>query len=227
LGKPDSKKRRGLSGHLLNVALFAVLAYAVVRPGGPLDTNLAERAEQRHFEKLAQEHWNVLAATSARLGGGEDSSLPIIVEFGDYECPFCRRSYLQMQRVLARYPDVTVGFRHYPLDRIHGRAETAARAAICAEVQGQFQAMHSVLLESNDWRDLNDWTALAEQVGILDLGEYERCLTGRMVEEKLAEDRRLAELLEVTGTPTYFYKYGARVGYLDEDQLIELVENAR
>jgi len=73
-----------------------------------------------------------------------------------------------------------------PLDRagVHG-AETAARAAICAEVQGQFQAMHSVLLESNDWRDSNDWTALAKQVSIR---QYERCLTGRMAEEKLAED---------------------------------------
>jgi hypothetical protein len=61
----------------------------------------------------------------------------------------------------------------------------------------------------------------------LDLGENERCLTGRMVEERLAEDRRLAELLGVTGTPTYFYKYGAHLGYVDEDRLLELIERSR
>lgn len=225
--KPNSKKRRGLSGHLLDVALVVVLAYVVVRPGSALHTYLTEREVQKHFENLAQEHWHVLAATSARLGGGENSSLPTIVEFGDYECPFCRRSYQEVKGVLAKYPDLTVGFRHYPLDTIHGRAEAAARAAVCAEAQGRFQEIHSVLLESSEWRDSHDWTALAEQVGVPDVGQYERCLTGKMAQERLAEDRRLAELVQVTGTPTYFYKYGAHVGYLDAERLMGLVENAR
>lgn len=227
MGERTAHKKQGLSGQLLNVALFAVLAYVVVRPGSALHTYRAEREEQKHFENLAQQHWYVLAATSARLGGEGNSSLPVIVEFGDYECPFCQRSYQQVKGVLERYPDVTIGFRHYPLGSVRGRAEAAARAAICAEAQGRFQEMHSVLFESSGRQESDDWTALAERVGVPDMGRYEECYMGTMAENRLAEDRRLAELLGVTGTPTYFYKYGAHLGYADEDRLLELIERSR
>lgn len=150
-----------------------------------------------------------------------------LIEFGDYECPFCRRSHPALQNLIAANPGLTVGYRHYPLNDIHPVADAAARAAICAEFQGRFPEIHSLLLTTTDWADAKDWARLAERVGISDLAEFRRCLTSEAVVQRLEEDRALAEALGVTGTPTFFYRYGSRRGYLDEVQLTELLESTR
>lgn len=150
-----------------------------------------------------------------------------LIEFGDYECPFCRRSHPALQNLIAANPGLTVGYRHYPLNDIHPVADAAARAAICTEFQGRFPEIHSLLLTTTDWADAKDWARLAERVGISDLAEFRRCLTSEAVVQRLEEDRALAEALGVTGTPTFFYRYGSRRGYLDEVQLTELLESTR
>ena len=156
-----------------------------------------------------------------------DASTAMIIEFGDYECPFCRDSHADLEAVLASYPDATIGFRHYPLTAIHPKAEAAARAAICAEEQGRFAQLHSLLFESTDWRDTGDWKTLAEKAGVDDMVSYEDCLQGEAAGRRLEEDMRLGDALGVTATPTFFYQFGRHVGYATEDQLVELIELSR
>lgn len=87
--------------------------------------------------------------------------------------------------------------------------------------------MHSLLFESSDWRETGDWQAMAKQANVPDLGSFEECILDEATQERLVEDRRLAEALEVTGTPTFFYRFGAHVGFLNEEQLHKLVESQR
>lgn len=217
-----SKKKASVSDHLFNAGLLVVLVYVVSLPGSPLRTRLGAWRADAHLSDLAKRNWTILAATSARLDSA-DARPPIIVEFGDYECPFCRRSHPALEKLLESNPEVTIGFRHYPLSDVHPRAEGAARAAICAEAQGRFLGMHALLFESSEWQETGDWRLLAEEAGVPDLTEFVRCLSGDAVQKRLEEDRRLAEVLEVTATPVFFYRFGAHLGYLDQDQLAELV----
>ncbi len=221
-----SKNKASVSDHLFNVGLLVVLIYVVTLPGGQLRTRLGAWRAQAHLSDLAEDNWGTLAVTSARMGSGP-ARAPVIIEFGDYECPFCRRSHPHLKALVESDLEVTIGFRHYPLSAIHPKADGAARAAICAESQGRFVGMHSLLFESSEWQDTGDWRSLAEEAGVPDLTGFVRCLSGEAVEKRLEEDMRLAEALEVTGTPVFFYQFGAHVGYLDADQLVDLLESRR
>ena len=128
---------------------------------------------------------------------------------------------------MESHPEVTIGFRHYPLTAIHPKAEAAASAAICAEEQGRFPQLHSLLFESSEWRDTGDWRTLAEMADVADLVSYERCLRGEVVGRRLEEDMRLGDALGVAATPTFFYQFGGHVGYANEEQLLELIERSR
>ena len=220
------KKETSWSGHLLNLGLLAVLLYAISLPGGPLRTRLAAWRAQARLSVLVEEHWQALAATSARMDT-VDANTSMIIEFGDYECPFCRDSHAHLKAVLESHPDATIGFRHYPLTAIHPMAEAAARAAICAEEQGHFPQLHSLLFESTEWRDIGDWKTLAEKAGVDDLVLYEDCLGGEATGRRLEEDMRLGEALGVTSTPTFFYRFGGHIGYANEEQLAEMIERSR
>ena len=211
------------SGHLLNIGLVAVLVIVVFLPESPLRTRFAAWRAQTRLSVLVDEHWQALAATSARMDTTA-ASAAMIIEFGDYECPFCRDSHAHLEAVMESHPEVTIGFRHYPLTAIHPKAEAAASAAICAEEQGRFPQLHSLLYESAEWRDTGDWRALAERAGVSDLAAYERCLGSEAAEQRLEEDMRLGDVLGVTSTPTFFYRSGAHVGFANEEQLRELVE---
>ena len=227
MGKGDKdKKETSWSGHLLNLGLLAVLLSVVFLPESPIRTRLAAWRAQARLSVLVEEHWQALAATSARLDT-VDASSAMIIEFGDYECPFCRDSDAQLEAVMESHPNVAIGFRHYPLTAIHPKAVDAARAAICAEEQGRFQQVHSLLFGSTEWREIGGWKTLAENAGVADLASYESCLMGEAAGRRLEEDMRLGEALGVTSTPTFFFQFGRYVGYATEEQFLELIEQSR
>ena len=225
MGRRDKKETRW-SGHLLNLGLLAVLLFVVFLPESPIRTRFAAWRAQVRLSALVEEHWQALASTSARMDT-VDASTAMIIEFGDYECPFCRDSHAHLEAVMESHPDATIGFRHYPLTGIHPKAEEAARAAICAEEHGRFPQLHSLLFESTEWRETGDWTALAEKAGVGDVVSYERCLGGEAAGRRLEEDMRLGDALGVTATPMFFYQFGGHVGYANQEQLVELIERAR
>lgn len=102
-------------------------------------------------------------------------------------------------------------------------AEGAARAAICAEFQGRFRQMHSLLMETSEWQEDGEWVSLARWAEVPDVDEFETCLGGNRVERRLLEDRELADALGVTATPTFFHRSGAHVGSIDGERLNGLV----
>lgn len=173
-----------------------------------------------------EENWERLAGTTSRIHAGDGGPVWLF-EFGDYECPFCRRVHPVLEKLAAQNPRVTIGYRHYPLSNIHPKAEDAARASVCAEKQGRFQQMHSLLMTATDWNETEDWVALAEQAAVPDLAAFRECVSDEAVEKRLEEDKRLGEALGVTVIPTFFYRFGMQRGYVDEEQLAELLHVAR
>jgi Na+/H+ antiporter NhaA len=126
-----------------------------------------------------------------------------VVEYGDFECPYCGRAEPAVRELLAAFGDVRYVWRHLPLTDVHPRADAAAEAAEAAADQGAFWEMHDVLLDHQDALRASDLAGYAEQLG-LDLGQFEEALRRRTGAARIAEDVDSADLSGVSGTPTFF-----------------------
>jgi protein-disulfide isomerase len=144
------------------------------------------------------------AAPSASAGGAK-----VLVEFSDYECPFCARAHAQLAGLRAARPDLKIVRRHFPLDAacnpalkrsIHPGACELARAAICADAQGRFAAMDDALFANQT--DKQPVARLAAQIG-LDVPRFEACLGSPETARRLSADIADAIKLDVRATPSY------------------------
>jgi protein-disulfide isomerase len=140
------------------------------------------------------------------LGGpqrGPSTAKVTIVEFTDFQCPFCGRVIPTLDQLLRDYPtDVRILFRHSPLP-FHNRAAPAAEAAVAAEMQGKFWEMHDKLFaeQSDLARPALELHAL--QLG-LDLKAFRAALDSHAGKARVDDDLALGRQLGVTGTPTFF-----------------------
>jgi len=138
------------------------------------------------------------------------ASAPVtIVEFSDFQCPFCRKTLPELDRVLAAYPrEVRLVYRHFPLDALHPRARLAAQAAECAGSAGRFWEYHDLLFSYEDFSP-SALRKAAEVVG-LDVPRFEQCLGDERTRSKVAVDVDAGTRAGVSGTPTFFIN-GQRV----------------
>ena len=127
-----------------------------------------------------------------------------IVEFSDFECPYCAQLLRALEEVKEQYADtVRIVYRHYPLTGLHPHAWKAAEAALCAGEQGQFWPFHDLMFEEQGVLGVPDLKAKAVRIG-LDRHEFDRCLdSGRHYETVLA-DVRAGDAVGVSGTPALF-----------------------
>ena len=135
--------------------------------------------------------------------GGPDA--PLILEYGDYECPYSRLAFRQIQRVERELGDgVRFAFRHFPLTRIHEHAQAASLAAEAAAMQGRFWEMHELLFHRQKALGDDDLRAYAGELG-LDLERFDADRAGPVASERIRRDVEAAVASgEVHGTPTLF-----------------------
>ncbi|MCZ6465150.1 MAG: thioredoxin domain-containing protein [Proteobacteria bacterium] len=127
-----------------------------------------------------------------------------IIEFSDYQCPYCSRAEPTVQEVLERYPDrVRLVFRHLPLDSIHPQARGAAEAAACAEQQGRFWDFHEQLFANQRALGADALRGYAEGLG-LDLAAYDECVADPEVKARVQTDVDEANALGIRSTPAFF-----------------------
>ena len=126
-----------------------------------------------------------------------------IIEFSDFQCPYCQRALATVGEVLAKYPeDVRIVYRHLPLDRIHPNARPAAEAAACAEEQGQFWAYHDKLFQNNRALGKEDLLRYATEAG-LDATRFQACFDERRFKDKVEADLQAARAVGISGTPAF------------------------
>jgi len=145
------------------------------------------------------------------LRGAVDAPV-ILVEYGDFECPYCGRAEPAVRDLLKEFGDVGYVWRHLPLSDVHPHAQLAAEAAEAAAAQGAFWEMHDLLLDHQDALDPDDLMRYAEQLG-LDLERFEDDVMTHAGTARVADDVDSADLSSVSGTPTFFVNgrrhYGA------------------
>jgi diadenylate cyclase len=149
-----------------------------------------------------------------------------LVEYGDFECPYCGRTYPVVKELRERMGDrMRFVYRHFPLDSVHPRARHAAEAAEAAAAQGRFWEMHDLLYENQD--DLDDAAMRRHATWLgLDLERFENDLAERRHASRVREDRLDGERAGVDGTPTFFVNGARYEGSLDLEGLLAAVEEA-
>jgi Na+/H+ antiporter NhaA len=149
-----------------------------------------------------------------------------LVEYGDFECPYCGRAEPVVRELLREVGDVRYVWRHLPLNDVHPHAQMAAEAAEAAANQGAFWEMHDLLFEHQDAFEPDDLISYADQLG-LDVERFADDLGNRVGAARLADDVDSADLSGVSGTPTFFVNGQRHYGAYDSETLKNAVRLAR
>lgn len=136
------------------------------------------------------------------LRDGPEDALLTIVEFTDFQCPFCRRHADVIDAVRAEFPDeIQVIVLHFPLPQ-HRFAAITAVAAECADHQGSFPSAYRTLFANQDSIGLKPWYVIGEEAGISDVHAFETCVMETPTTPRIEHGRALGERMGVTATPT-------------------------
>ena len=149
-----------------------------------------------------------------------------LVEYGDFECPYCGRAEPVVRELLAETGDVRYVFRHLPLTDVHSHAQLASEGAEAAAQQGAFWEMHDVLMEHQGALTARDLIRYATELG-LDTERFTADLRSHAGAAHVAEDVDSADLSGVSGTPTFFINGKRHYGAYDIDALSDAVRSAR
>jgi Na+/H+ antiporter NhaA len=135
-----------------------------------------------------------------------------VVEYGDFECPYCGMAEPVLRELRREFGDVRYVWRHLPLNDVHPRAQLAAEASEAAAAEGKFWEMHDLLLDQQDALGPDDLMGYARQLG-LDVDRFTDDMRSRTGAAQVADDVDSADLSGVSGTPTFFINgrrhYGA------------------
>lgn len=145
-----------------------------------------------------------------------------IVEFSDFDCPFCKRATETLHRLIAEYGEqIRFVYKDYPLPS-HPNAFKAAEAANCAHDQGQFWAFHDTLFERQGALDVPSLKQYAGEIG-LDTDAFDACLDGGGQAALVERDLRAGMAYGVSSTPTLFVNGRPVVGALPYDRFVEII----
>jgi protein-disulfide isomerase len=159
--------------------------------------------------------------------GSEDAKVKLI-EFSDFQCPFCKAFHPTIKQALAEYGDrILFVWKQFPLATIHPQATTAALASECANEQGKFLPYADLLFEKQaDWGKTTgsqSFKTYAAQLG-LNAGQFASCLDGKKYEEKINADMAEAQNFGIGGTPDIFVNSQFRTGAIPYETLKGMID---
>ncbi len=143
-----------------------------------------------------------ISLASEPVRGAKDAPVTI-VEFSDFQCPFCQRVGATLDQIEREYGGkVKIAFKHLPLS-MHPKAPDAHAAAEAAHRQGRFWEMHDRIFANQQEMSGEKYSEYAREIG-LDVARFERDRTSSEVKERIEADKRVADALGVSGTPAFF-----------------------
>lgn len=197
-------------GGMALIALVAVLSLLLkggtleLGSGGTRPTTNAPTAyypsEDTGAGQLPTGPVEVTITDKDHIRGNKDAKVTI-VEFSDFQCPFCQRFAPSVQQALQQYgDDIRFVYKHFPLDSIHPQARPAAEASECAAEQGKFWEFHDALFANQDQLSSTYYPQLAQELG-LNVTNFNKCLTDGKYRQKVQDDYQAGITAGVRGTP--------------------------
>jgi protein-disulfide isomerase len=164
-----------------------------------------------------------VAATGSARG---PATAPVtIVEFSDFQCPYCKRVLPTLDQIAEKYGDkVRVVYRQFPLVSIHPNAQKAAEASLCAADQGKFWEMHDLLFNEQQKLNPPDLKEKATRLG-LDAASFGECLDSERHAETVAADLKDGAAAGVSGTPAFFINGRFLSGAVPFENMAELIDD--
>jgi protein-disulfide isomerase len=183
-------------------------------------------AAQPDTQPRPVDNWDQLAAVGQRMG---PASAPVqIVEFSDFQCPYCATFAETLRKLRTKYPDrVAVLYRHFPLQEIHPHARTAALATECAAQQGRFEAYHDRLFAHQDSIGSKAWERFAAEAGIGDMDAFTRCMRDERLLANVDRDKEVADATGIRLTPSVIIDGTLIPGALSEAELEKWITGRR
>ena len=214
---------------VLNATLVLVSTSALVLTTAVLVRSLHGGSAQRQPDTREVSGWQHFASAGHRMGPAE--AKVTIVEFSDFQCPYCKRSATDLRALRDKYPgQVAVIYRHYPIEQIHPQARDAALASECAAYQGRFEGFHDAVFQSQDALGKRLWTLLARDAEVPDTGAFAKCLRRKEGDANVQRDIAEGDSLGVLGTPTILIN-GRRIMTAPSlrlmDSLVQIVLRAK
>ena len=157
---------------------------------------------------------------------GPAEALVTVVEYGDFECPYCGQAEPVIRELLADFGEVRYVWRHLPLTDVHPQAQLAAEATEAAASQGEFWRMHDLLMDHQQDLRPSDLIRYAGELG-LDVERFRTELRDHTHAARIAETVESASLSGVSGTPTFFINGRRHYGAYDIDTLTAAVKTAK
>jgi protein-disulfide isomerase len=157
---------------------------------------------------------------------GSENAKVTLVEYGDFECPYCGRAYPIVKEVQKHFGDrLRFVFRNFPLGELHPHATEAAETAEFAGANGKFWPMHDLLFENQEQFDTKTFLALAGELGLAPEA-LEEALRDRTFKERVHHDFRSGVRSGVNGTPTFFINGARHDDAYEFEVLVAALENA-
>lgn len=204
-------KQSFVMGIVLTILALGTLGFLfTLKGGGSLDLGKSAKraaAPAAPTAPAAPSHGGGMAAGEARevtnddhIRGADNAKITVI-EYSDFECPFCSRHHPTMNQLITDNNDVAWIYRHFPLNSIHPNAQKAAEASECAAEQGKFWEFADLLFESQQLgMARSQLTGYARQVG-LNTSKFDECVDSGKYADKVAADAVDGQTAGGTGTP--------------------------
>jgi len=190
------------------------------------DTAVALETGEPTDTQPTQEASDVPAVTSEDNVHGPSDAKVTLIEYSDFECPYCARFAATMDQIIDEYgDDVRVIFRHFPLS-FHANAKGAAVASECAAEQDMFWEMHDKIFEANLTKtmSLDTWKQAADDLG-MDTDDFEDCLESDRYDDKIASQMQEGAKAGVKGTPATFINGKMVSGALPYESIAQIIDS--
>ncbi len=185
------------------------------------------KAEQKDSPLLTKEQSSSLADSTLAFSVGPRDARVVVVEFIDFQCPFCREAHTTMKQLMEHYRNTSVRFviRQFPLIPIHPFALATAHASLCARDQEKFLSLHDLFYERQ--HEINEAAiySFAGEIG-LDLSKFNACIAQKIHQNVIIKDISDGERLDIQGTPTWFVNGEKFEGALSYDAFKEVIDQA-
>jgi protein-disulfide isomerase len=187
--------------------------------------NLIARLHRDYEVKSFVEPQRTAVAADGHPSRGPDGAPVAIVEFADFECPYCGSLHPTLQRIAAEYKDqLRIVYLQFPLAGIHSHAEKASEASLCANEQGMFWPMHDAMFADQAHLNLDDLKQKASRLGI-NPAQFNKCLDSGKYLSQITEDLTEGMKAGVSGTPAMFINGRFLQGSVPYDDIQKIVED--